>query len=475
MTDRPRKSPIFSRRDTLKTLGAGAIGATAAAHPLAALAQGTARKPNFLFIMADDLGYADLSCYGRREYRTPVLDGLAAQGMRFTSGYANSAVCSPTRLALITGRYHYRIPAGLYEPLGGSGHGLDPAHPTLPSLLKPLGYHTALIGKWHMGDLPDYGPLKSGYDEFWGNRGGAVDYFSHGFGRGSDLWDGDVQIEESGYYTDMLAERSLEFLDARGKEKTKPWLLSLHFTAPHWPWEGPNDKAESDRIGGNIFHYDGGSLATYAEMVTALDAAIGRVLKRLSELGLDDNTVVVFTSDNGGERFSDNWPFKGMKSELLEGGLRVPLIVRWPGLTTAGTTSDVPVLSMDFLPTFLAGAGGAPDPAFPSDGFDFRPVLSHATPPDRPLFWRFGRRNQKAVRLGRHKYLSIDGNEFLFDIVADPLERANLKDRQPQLFADLRARFQQWNETMLTDPEARSYGFNPDQLADHFGPVQEQQ
>ncbi len=469
MTDFRRQS-LFSRRDTLITLGAGAIGAATATHALPALAQG-ARKPNFLFIMADDLGYADLSSYGRREYSTPALDGLAAQGARFTSGYANSAVCSPTRLALITGRYQYRLRAGLYEPLGGSHLGLDPAHPTLPSLLKAQGYHTALIGKWHLGNLPDYGPLQSGYDEFWGNRGGAVDYFTHGF-RGPDLWDGDVPIEQAGYYTDMLAERSLEFLDARVRE-SKPWLLSLHFTAPHWPWEGPDDQAESARIAGDIFHYDGGSLATYAEMVTALDAAVGRVLRRLSDLGLDRDTVVVFTSDNGGERFSDNWPFTGMKSELLEGGLRVPLIVRWPGLSTAGATNDTPVLSMDFLPTFLAAAGGAPDAAFPSDGIDIRTALSGAALPDRALFWRFGRRDQKAVRLGRHKYLSIDGNEFLFDIVADPLERANLKDRQPGLFADLRARFHEWNEAMLTDPEATSYGFGPDQLADHFGAVQE--
>lgn len=467
MTDKPGHT-AFSRRSALKTVGAGVLGA-AAAHALPAFAAGGRAKPNFLFIMADDLGYADLSCYGRREYRTPVLDRLATQGMRFTHGYANSAVCSPTRLALITGRYQYRLRAGLDEPLGGSGHGLDPAHPTLPSLLKKQGYHSALIGKWHLGSLPKYGPLQSGYDEFWGNRGGAIDYFSHGGSSATepDLWDGDVRIDDVGYYTDMLAERSLEFLDARAGQPDKPWLLSLHFTAPHWPWQGPGDKAESDRIGGRLFHYDGGSLATYAEMVTALDAAIGRVLARLSEHGLDDNTVVVFTSDNGGERFSDNWPFTGMKSELLEGGLRVPLIVRWPGLTSAGSTSDAPVVSMDFLPTFVAAAGGSPD--LPSDGVDIRPALAGRPLPERPLFWRFGMRDQKAVRLGRYKYLSIGGNEFLFDVVTDPLERANLKQRQPALFADLRGRFDAWNATMLTDPTAKSYGFAPDVLADHFG------
>src|SRR5690606_17055723 len=242
MTDFTRSS--LTRRATLKTIGAGAIGA-AAVTALPTFAQSSGRKPNFLFIMADDLGYADLSCYGRREYQTPILDRLAAQGVRFTNGYANSAVCSPTRVALITGRYQYRIAAGLHEPLRGNA-GLDPAHPTLPSLLRAHGYHTALIGKWHLGNLPSYGPLQSGYDEFWGNRGGAIDYFTHG-SRDPDLWDGDVPIEETGYYTDMLADRSVKFLDERAKE-SKPWLLSLHFTAPHWPWQGPDDQAESERI-----------------------------------------------------------------------------------------------------------------------------------------------------------------------------------------------------------------------------------
>lgn len=456
----------LSRRNLLKAMG---TAASLAALPASAAAlTGTGNKrPNFLFIMADDLGYADLSCYGRREYKTPVLDGLAAQGTRFTHGYSNSSVCSPTRLSLITGRYHYRLPAGQYEPLGGSDMGLDPSHPTLPSLLKDLGYHTALIGKWHLGDLPKYGPLQSGYTEFWGNRGGAVDYFEHRSGDKNDLWDGDVQIDEVGYYTDMLAERSVEFLKDREKED-KPWLLSLHFTAPHWPWIGPDDEEESKRLDGQLFHHDGGTMATYAEMVTNMDAAIGRVLDQLKASGQDDNTVVVFTSDNGGERFSDTWPFTGLKTLLLEGGIRVPMIVRWPSLSIPGSTSDVPVVSMDILPTFVAAAGGSPHPDYPSDGLDWRPALAGSALSDRPIFWRYGRRSQKALRLGRYKYLSIDDNEFLFDIVEDPRERANLKTRQPELFAQYKARYDQWNATMLFNPDARSYGFSPAQMADHF-------
>ena len=469
-------SGLTRREMVAGTLGTAAIAGTSTLGG-AAFAQSPPRRPNFLFIMADDLGYADLSCYGRREYETQVLDRLATQGMRFTNGYANSAVCSATRVGLITGRYQYRLRVGLEEPLGGTELGLDPAHPTLPSLLREQGYHTALIGKWHLGSLPRYGPLKSGYDEFWGNRGGGVDYFTHEIAGNDDLWDGDVPIEQAGYYTDLLADRSIQFLEGRARED-KPWLLSLHFTAPHWPWEG-NDaegRSESARLAAkpqetdlDITHFDGGTLATYGEMVTALDANIGRVLARLAELGMDEDTVVVFTSDNGGERFSDNWPFTGIKTELLEGGMRVPLIVRWPGLTTPGSMSDTPALSMDFLPTFLAAAGGAPDPDYPTDGMDIRPVLAGNSLPERTLFWRFFAKDQKAARRGRHKYLSIAGEEYLFDIVADPLERANLKARMPELFSELKAAFDTWNEGMLTAPDASSYRFGPAQLADHFG------
>ncbi len=469
MTDRTT-GPNLTRRTAL----AGALGAAALAAAGPGIAQPRPRKPNFLFIMADDLGYADLSCYGRREYETTALDSLAAQGMKFTHGYANSAVCSATRFGLITGRYQYRLRAGLEEPLGNPDLGLPPEHPTLPSLLREQGYHTGLIGKWHLGGLPKFGPLKSGYDEFWGNRGGGVDYFTHKIGDATDLWDGEVRIEESGYYTDLLADRSIRFLEDRAKED-KPFLLSLHFTAPHWPWVSntPEGRAESQRLAGlpglSIAHYDGGALQTYIEMVTSLDRNVGRVLARLYELGLDRDTVVVFTSDNGGERFSDNWPFSGIKTELLEGGIRVPFIVKWPGLTAPGSESDTPALSMDFLPTFVAAAGGRPHPDYPSDGVDIRPALMGGALPERTLYWRFFNKDQKAARRGRYKYLSINGNEYLFDVIADPRERGNLKDRQPEKFAELKDSFETWNAGMLSDPKVSSFGWTPEQLADHYG------
>ena len=464
-------------RLTRRTALAGALGTAAiAATGAPALAQATGRKPNVLFIMADDLGYADLSCYGRRDYETPVLDRLATQGMMFTHAYANSAVCTATRVGLITGRYQYRLPVGLREPLGVEDIGLPPEHPTVASLMRQAGYRTTLIGKWHMGSLPKFGPLKSGYDEFWGLYGGGVDYFRHAFGGRADLWDGETRVEETGYVTDLLAERTLETLDRR-KADGRPFFVSLHFTAPHWPWEANDEegRAESERLAdspgpgaGGIQHYDGGTLATYAKMMKSLDDNIGRVLDKLAALGFEQDTIVVFTSDNGGERFSDTWPFTGKKTELLEGGLRVPAIVRWPGVVHAGSQSTVPFISMDWLPTFVAAGGGRQDPAFPSDGVDLRPALTGGTLPERSLFWRYGNKQQRAHRRGNYKYLKINNNEFLFDVVADPLERGNLKDRQPERFAAMKATWEEWDAGMLHDPTAPSGGNTPANLADHF-------
>ena len=302
------KSSLFTRREFL-TAATAAPAALLAAGPSA---QRTAQPPNFVFIMADDLGYADVSCYGRRDYSTPNIDRIAAEGMRFTQAYANSAVCSATRTALITGRYQYRLAVGLDEPLGRNHNvGIPSEHPTLPSLLKKAGYGTTLIGKWHLGWLPDFSPLKNGYDHFWGFRSGGVDYYTHKSGTAGtdtdDLWDGDTKIEQAGYLTDLLAERAIRGINDYAKAR-QPFLISLHFNAPHWPWEAPGDEAESQRIRA-LADYDGGSIETFARMVRQMDLQIGRVLQTLETAGIANNTVVVFTSDNGGERFSDTWPF----------------------------------------------------------------------------------------------------------------------------------------------------------------------
>lgn len=454
-----------SRRSLLQGLGALAL------IPAAARAAGEA-PPNILFILADDMGWADLGVYGQRDYATPNLDRLAAQGVRFTQGYANSAVCSATRFGLITGRYQYRLRGGLEEPIGGNALGLPPEHPTLPSLLKARGYRTALFGKWHLGALPKYGPLKSGYDEFFGNTGGAVDYFTHKAGVGADLppdlFEGEVRVDKAGYYTDLIAEHGQAFL--RRQSAAQPFLLSLHFTAPHWPWEGPRDEAVSRQLK-NLNHTDGGSLKKYGEIVGALDAAVGRVLTTLEAQGLTENTLVVFTSDNGGERFSNTWPFSGQKSELLEGGIRVPTLLRWPARVKAGQVSEQVVISMDWLPTLLAAAGGAPHADYPSDGQSLLPqILGQAALVQRKLYWRYKSNAQRALRDGDWKYLQINGNEFLFNLAQDSRERANLAEREPERLNRLRADWVAWNEGMLpiTD-EVRSYRISPKVQADRPG------
>lgn len=465
----------INRRQVLGGLAA-TTGLAACAHAPFASAAVAGTRPNIIFIMADDLGYADLSCFGRRDFSTPNLDRLAGQGLQFTSAYSNSPVCSATRTALMTGQYQYRLPIGLEEPLiPARNEGLPAGKPTLASMLKSAGYSTSLIGKWHLGRLPDFGPLQSGYDHFWGFRGPGVDYFNHSDPEDGDLWDGDQRIEEVGYITDLLADRTIEQLDDFSKS-SEPFLISLHFSAPHWPWEGPNDQAEADRISSMpghraIHHYDGGTLATYAEMVTRMDMQVGRVLAKLKELGLDQNTIIVFTSDNGGERFSDTWPFSGRKSEVLEGGIRVPTMMRWPSRIAPGQKTDIPTMTMDWVPTLLAAAGQrAEDLPVEFDGVDISASFDGQALPDRALFWRFKHMDQKAVRLGRWKYLHIAGNEFLFDVIADPLERGNLKDREVDVFEDLKARFSAWDADMLPyEDDTFSGGFTGSEMADRFG------
>ena len=328
------------------------------------------KPPNIVFLLADDLGFADVSCYGRPDLSTPNIDHLAATGVRFLQAYANSAVCTATRTALITGRYQYRLRVGLEEPLAGNPDvGLPPQQPTLPSLLKKVGYSTTLIGKWHLGVLPKFGPLQSGYDHFYGFRGGALDYFSHTAGRQDDLWDDDVPIHQTGYLTELLGSRAVKVIDAYAKSK-QPFLLSLHFNAPHWPWEGPGDQAESVRLAqpgsAGMFDFDGGSQKTYQQMIEAMDRQIGRVLQALDANGLTENTIVIFTSDNGGERFADTWPFTGKKTELLEGGLRIPSVISWPAHIPKNRTTDQVSISMDWVATLLAAAGSPSRPCLPA-------------------------------------------------------------------------------------------------------------
>ena len=456
----------ITRRKALAATGAGFLAAQSA------LAQ--QQKPNIVYIMADDMGYADLSCYGRQEYKTPNIDTLARDGMKFLQAYANSAVCTATRVALMTGRYQYRLPIGLQEPLGAANQtiGLPPEHPTIPSLLKKVGYGTTLIGKWHLGNLPNFGPLKSGFDHFWGIHSGGVDYFTHKYGIASsdtlDLWDGDTKVDQAGYLTDLLGDRVVKEIQQYASAK-KPFYISACFTAPHWPWEGPNDEAESRRLPA-LAAYDSGTMKTYAEMVTSLDKQVGKILTALRQAGVSNNTIVVFTSDNGGERFAYTWPFSGRKQELLEGGLRIPLLARWPGHIRPGTTSNQVAMTMDWLPTFIEAAGGQQDPAYPSDGMSLLKAFAGAAPVPRRVYWRYKFNQQRALRDGDMKYLKVRDNTFMFNVVNDPLERANWKNREPELFKRLEQSWEEWETTMLPiDPASPSGGNGPATNADRPG------
>ncbi len=429
--------------------------------------------PNIVFIMADDLGYADLSCNGSRCCATPNIDRIAERGVRLLQTYANSAVCSATRLALITGRYQYRLPLGLEEPLAGKTDvGLPPGHPTLPSLLRAAGYGTSLVGKWHLGVLPKFGPAQSGYDRFWGIRSGAIDYFSHINPRGEDdLWDGETTIQQAGYLTDLLGDRAVGAIEGYAKRQ-QPFLLSLHFNAPHWPWEAPGDQAISERLlGSRLRHFDGGTQQTYARMVQAMDLQIGRVLHALDANGQAENTIVIFTSDNGGERFSDTWPFTGINTEQLEGGLRVPALICWPSRLPAGVVSDQVAITMDWFATVLEAAGVAPDPKHPPDGISLLPVLTGSGDPvPRKLFWRYRLNRQRAMRDGDSKYLKIRDNRFLFNVVEDPRERGNLRDLRKDVFDRMEGAWHAWNATMLPEIDD-NFGetYTAADLADHIG------
>jgi arylsulfatase A-like enzyme len=455
-----RRMPRITRREFV---GAALVGA--AIVPRLTLAQ-TPPRPNILFILADDMGYGDLSCYGRPDYQTPNLDLLAAQGVRFLNAYSASPVCTPTRCAFITGRYPARTRVGLEEPLTEKGDlgdkaltlGLPPDHPTIASLLKRNGYQTALIGKWHLGYLPNFGPLQSGFEEFFGIMSGAADFFTHKDMRGDlDFYEGKVPVERIGYTTDMLTRRAVEYISKRRRSRrsARPFYLSLHYTAPHWPWEGPADNDVSRALGRGYDGFTaGGSLKTYAAMMKSLDDGVGEVIKALAQTGLARNTLVIFTSDNGGERFSYNWPFTGQKFSLWEGGIRVPAIVRWPGVVPAGRINHQAAITMDWTATMLALGLAKPDPAYPLDGDDLLPVIRGSKPIyERTFFWRTS--IQDAVIKGRWKYLKDGARESLFDLSVDERERADFREHNPTMFTQLKNQFKSWESTVLPRPAPR--------------------
>ncbi len=415
--------------------------------------QSQTQRPNIIYIMADDLGYADLSCYGRTDYQTPHLDKLASQGVKFMNAYAAAALCTPTRTAFMTGRYPARTPVGLMEPLRW-GHkdslvGLTPDYTSVATLLKNSGYETFLVGKWHLGYDPKFSPNKNGFDYFFGFNAGGIDYVSHKNPRGRpDLYENEKAITREGYITDIWGEKAIEII--RQKHR-KPFFLGVMFNAPHWPWQAPGDKPYPDTLN----WHKGGTQEKYAAMMKSLDDAVGRIMQAIDDEKMASNTLVIFTSDNGGEEFSNMGIYSGIKETLWEGGIREPAFIRWPGVIPANSVTQQVAVTMDWTATILAVAGAKPDPAFPLDGINILPVCTGKKKTgSRTLYWRlFQETKHKAVREGDWKYLQTEKGEFLFNLLNDPGERNDLKEKNPALFLHLKDKYREWEKQVLPPVE----------------------
>jgi arylsulfatase A-like enzyme len=305
------------------------------------------------------------------------------------------------------------------------------------------------MGKWHLGYPPTFGPLKSGYDEFFGPMAGGVDYFTHCDVNGRpDLFFEDREKSEEGYLTDLISQHSVDFIN-RMSVTGDPFLLSVHYTAPHWPWETRDDNRLSDDVKDNLFHLHGGDINTYKRMIHHMDEGIGWIVDALKKTGQFENTLIIFTSDNGGERFSDNWPLVGGKMDLTEGGIRVPWVAHWPSVIKPGSVSKQLCMSMDWTATILDAAGIEDISDYSIDGVSLLPVLKDPILVfSRPLFWRMSFRKQRAYRLGSWKYLKIDHNEYLFNLSVDERERANLKDKDSIRFNSMKEAWINWNKTI---------------------------
>lgn len=401
------------------------------------------KRPNFIIIMADDLGYGDIGCFGSTSISTPNLDRMASEGMMFTDYHSNGPVSSPTRCALLTGRYQQR--AGLegvlltnVEKLRKAG--LRQEEVTFADVLSDNGYDVAMFGKWHLGYLPQYGPMEHGFSRFEGFLAGNVDYraFVDSQGR-PDWYEGTEQVTPEGYLTDVINAKGISYIK---ENHDKPFCLYLAHGCPHSPYQGPDDPAYRTEGSSGFNPKPAKSEAeTYADMINRMDEGIGLIFDAVRKAGIENDTFVIFVSDNGPTGPGSSGGFRGRKGGLFEGGHRVPAIAWMPGTIAPGTVNAETVMSMDIFPTMLDLAGiRYDDSAKPLDGMSFVPVLEGGQMDERPLFWKY--RTQKAVRLGNMKYMEkIEGRGenrkkacFLFDLENDPQEKKNLiQDRKKEV------------------------------------------
>lgn len=402
------------------------------------------KKPNFIIIMADDLGYGDLGSYGNKEIKTPHLDRLAKEGMRFTDFHSNGAVCSPTRAALLTGLYQHRT--GISGVVTAKSHrhiGLSPKEKTFAEYFKELGYSTGIFGKWHVGYETKFNPVEQGFDEYIGFISGNIDFYSHIDQEGyEDWWNGKTQFKEEGYVTDLISKHSINFIK---KHQDKPFLLYIPHEAPHYPIQGRNSKAE--RVAGKKAKKPHGKekdkKKVYKEMIEILDQSIGDLLATLTELKLEQNTFIIFLSDNGATKYGSNSPLKGAKASVYEGGHRIPAIAYQPSLIQAGQVNDSQVMTMDILPTLLDLAGAQVPEKI--DGVSFKStLLKGETAVQRELFWEH--KGHLAMRSKNWKLVMTAPKmkAELYDLSSDIGETTNLASQHPELVKELSDKVKNW-------------------------------
>ncbi|MCX6866998.1 MAG: sulfatase-like hydrolase/transferase [Verrucomicrobia bacterium] len=444
-----------------------ALGGTGAA------ANAPAKKPNILYIVADDMGYADCGVHGCKDVPTPNLDALAAGGIRFTDGYVTGTVCSPSRAALMTARYHYRD--GVYDWIPAGKPGLNTDVPTVAGYLKKAGYRTAIVGKWHLGEQEQCHPLKRGFDEFYGFLGGGRSYFPDKpraagakMNHYSQIVRGAAAVVEKEYTTHAFTREAVDFL-ARQKGSVQPFFLYLAFNAVHTPMEAPDDYlARFPGIGDK-------NRRIYAGMLAAMDDGIGRVLKAVREAGIEDNTLICFISDNGGPitrnapNASLNTPLRGGKGETWEGGIRVPFFMQWKGRFQAGATFTQPVIQMDITATVLALAGVQADADWPIDGVNLLPFIEgNKSAPHATLCWEY--EQQWAIREGQWKLTFAMPDQTaktpvlgLYDLSNDISEAHDLSQAHPERVRQLQSAWTAWHKRVVGDkpgPEGKPKAAN---------------
>jgi len=443
----------------------------AAGFPAAAASRRS--RPNIVLVLADDLGWGDLGSYGCPDISTPRIDSLARTGVRFSRFYSNGPECSPTRSALLTGRYQQRVgglecaigvgDVGRYDDaiwLQKRGDlGLPVSETTLPQMLKAHGYDTACFGKWHLGYPEKFWPNRHGFDEFLGFLGGGVDYFTHKEPEkngGAYFYRNGAKVDQPGYTTDIFADEAIRWLKQRSR---RPFFLYLPFNAPHTPIQDPD--GFDPRTGTAPWHQ--GDRPTYAKMVQRLDERVGDIIAQVDAMGAAEDTIVFFISDNGGDPNGRNEPLRGKKSSLWEGGIRVPCMVRWPGVLPAGKTTDQVALTMDVLPTLLAATGARAPKGRKLDGVDLLPLLQGVRQPyARTVFWRSkrGDRVRKCVRAGDLKYVIDAGEEELHDLAKDEREQVNLLADLGSEVRPLKAKLAEWERDVMA-PRLRPFRNEP--------------